>query len=247
MSMIRPMADFMAEYIDETTSLPKPSYDLWEQTFLTTTYTTSLTYAALQVAAELASIMKDDQSAVRWQTTAADIKEAATKYLFNKSRNVFYKGITVANGQVQYDQTIDASAVFGVYLYGLFDSGSDEVTSSVKTLIDTFHVSREAPGIPRYENDDYRRQHPDITGNWWFITTLWLAQYYLDQDKSKIDDVTSALDWVLSNTMSTNMLSEQIDPTNNNIVSPAPLTWSHAEYVSTLLDMIMERDDAPAH
>lgn len=245
-SMIRPMADFMTEYVEETTSLPKPTYDLWEEVYTTTTYTVSLTYAALSVAAELASIMHDDQSAVRWQTSAADIKEASAKYLFNKSRGVFYKSITVQNGQVQYDPTIDASAVFGAFLFGLFDSDSEEVTSSVKTLVDTFHVSREAPGVPRYENDNYRRQSADITGNWWFISTLWLAQYYLDRERTdKYDDVISTLDWVLSKALSTNMLSEQIDPTNNHVISPAPLTWSHAEYVSTLLDMIMEDNDAP--
>jgi GH15 family glucan-1,4-alpha-glucosidase len=40
--MIVPMADFLAEYIDETTGLPKASYDLWEQVFMTTTYTVAV-------------------------------------------------------------------------------------------------------------------------------------------------------------------------------------------------------------
>ena len=38
-SMIVPMADFMSNYIDEISGLPKPSYDLWEQTFVTVSYT----------------------------------------------------------------------------------------------------------------------------------------------------------------------------------------------------------------
>ena len=38
--------------------------------------------------------------------------------------------------------------------------------------------------------------------------------------------------------MSTGVMSEQIDPITNEIISPAPLTWTHAEYVATLLDMI---------
>ena len=46
--MIVPMANFLASYIDEHTGLPRPSYDLWEERFLTTTYTTAVTYAALQ-------------------------------------------------------------------------------------------------------------------------------------------------------------------------------------------------------
>jgi GH15 family glucan-1,4-alpha-glucosidase len=38
--------------------------------------------------------------------------------------------------------------------------------------------------------------------------------------------------------MPTGMLSEQIDPVDGAFISPAPLTWSHAEYVSTLIDYV---------
>ncbi|NCQ54406.1 glycoside hydrolase family 15 protein, partial [Candidatus Saccharibacteria bacterium] len=53
--MIKPMADFMTNYVDELTKLPKSSYDLWEQTFLTSTYTTAVTFAALMAASDLAT------------------------------------------------------------------------------------------------------------------------------------------------------------------------------------------------
>jgi len=32
-------------------------------------------------------------------------------------------------------------------------------------------------------------------------------------------------------------LGEQVDPMSGALVAPAPLTWSHAEYLSTLLDL----------
>ncbi len=35
--MVLPMADFLAHYVDPRTGLPKPSYDLWEEQFKTTT------------------------------------------------------------------------------------------------------------------------------------------------------------------------------------------------------------------
>lgn len=40
--------------------IPEPTYDLWEQVFLTTTYTTAVTYAALQSAADLAEVAGDE-------------------------------------------------------------------------------------------------------------------------------------------------------------------------------------------
>ena len=64
-SMIVPMAEFLAEYVDSSSGLPKPSYDLWEQDYMTTTYSTAVTYGGLLAAAELAaeawitSLLKD--------------------------------------------------------------------------------------------------------------------------------------------------------------------------------------------
>lgn len=235
-SMIKPMATFLAEFIDGTTGLPKPSYDLWEQTFLTTTYTTAVTYGGLLAASELATAAGDTENAVAWRSAADDIKTAAAKHLYNEERSVFYRGISVHHGEIKKDPVLDTSAVFGAYMFGLFDADSPEVTTSIETTKRTFGLSESVIGIPRYEDDDYRRSHTEVTGNYWFITTLWLAQYNLDQNNSA--DAQRTLEWVKSQALHTGMLGEQIDPVDNTVVSPAPLTWSHAEYISTLLDMI---------
>src|SRR5690606_31080401 len=108
-SMIKPMASWMADYTDETTGLPRPSYDLWEEKFLITTFTTATTYAALQGAADMADAMEDKDSAVAWRAAADDIHESAQKYLYNDRRKCFYKGLIVKNGRIEYDETIDAS------------------------------------------------------------------------------------------------------------------------------------------
>lgn len=236
--MIKPMADFMASYIDELTGLPKPSYDLWEQVFMTTTYTVSIVHAALLVAADLASIAGDDDNAVRWKTVADDIQIAAHKHLYNDDRKAFYKGLIVKDDIIVKDATIDTSSIFSVSMFGLFAPDSDEMSSSIDTLTSLFGVNDGAIGLPRYENDDYRRAHSEVTGNIWFITSLWLAQYYLD--KKQDDKAYAIIDWVQSCAMSTGVMSEQFDPVSKKIISPAPLTWAQAEYVSTLLDSITE-------
>lgn len=235
-SMIKPMTDFLAEFIDDVTGLPKPSYDLWEQTFSTSTYTTAVTYGALLAACELATAVGDKESAVKWQAAADDIKTAAAKHLYNDERKVFYRGLLVHGGEIEKDAILDTSAVFGSFMYGLFDDTSSELLSSIETTKTTFGISKDIVGLPRYENDDYRRAHSDISGNYWFITTLWLAQYAIDQNDTASGLKT--LDWVKDHALHTGMLGEQIDPTDSSVVSPAPLTWSHAEYISTLLDYI---------
>lgn len=234
--MIKPMANFMSDYIDETTGLPKPSYDLWEEVYLTTTYSTAATYAALLAAADLADITKDSDSAVRWRMAANDIADAAHRYLFNHSRGAFYKGLIVKDGQIEYNETIDNSSLFGVFMYGLYSTDSDEVKSALKVAEEVFGVTPESPGMPRYENDNYCRVDSGTLGNWWIISTLWRAQYYRAVGETK--PVEEALTWVKGFTEGTGILPEQVSPTDNSFVSVAPLTWSHAEYLSTLLDTI---------
>lgn len=238
-TMITPMANFMASYIDEVTGLPKPSYDLWEEVFLSSTYTTAVVHASLLAAADLAEEAKDPDSAVKWRSSADDMLAAAHKHLYNKDRNMFYKGLlTQKNGEITYNATLDMSSFFGSFMFGLFSLGSDEIQSSAETIEKSFGLQNNVTGLPRYENDYYNRVSPDITGNWWFIPTLWWAQYCLEIGKT--DRAAAILDWIKQHADSTDMLAEQINPLTNESLSVSPLTWSHAEYMATLLDTVTE-------
>lgn len=238
-SMVRPMANFLAEYIDEATGLPKPSYDLWEEVYLTTTYTTSVTYAALLAAAELAEAASDSDNAVKWRSAADDILAAARRYLYNRERRAFYKGVRMQDGELIYNDTFDMSSVFGAFMFGLFPVGSEELTATVETLKQTFGVNDGVIGLPRYENDSYCRVDPNTTGNPWFITSLWLAQYHIETDQH--DAAMRIIDWVRDHASSAGIFSEQLSPIDESFVSVAPLTWSHAEYVASLLDTVTEK------
>lgn len=235
-SMVQPMAEFMCDYVDETTGLPKPSYDLWEEQYLTTTYTTALTHAALLAAANLAEAAEDNESAVKWRSAAGDIAAAAKKYLYSEERKAFRKGVFIEGDEVRYNDTIDSSSLYGVFMYDLFPLDSMEVKSSVDTLERVFSVAKDSPGVPRYENDYYHRHDPSSLGNWWIITSLWLAQYY--EMTGQLERATNVLDWVKDRTETSGILPEQLDPRTGAFMSVAPLTWSHAEYVSTLLDTL---------
>jgi len=234
-SFIKKMADFLADYIDESTCLPKPSYDLWEENFMTTTYTTAVVYGALLAAAELAETAEDSDSAVKWRSAADDIQQAAHKHLYNRSRQVFYKGIRCEDGRIGYDETIDNSSFFGAFMFGLFSLDSDEVKNSFETLRSTFKLGKHGYGLPRYEHDNYHRTRPDSVGNPWFIPSLWAAQYANETgDDMLADEIVS---WVHSMADESGMLGEQFDPDTGVSVSVSPLVWTHAEYMATLLDI----------
>ena len=233
-SLVRPMADFMASYINDTTGLPKASYDLWEQTFLTTTYTTSVVYAALSAAADLADSYNDEKNAVKWRSSADDISTAAHKYLYNENAKHFHKGLSVNGDLVTYNETFDMSSVFGGFMFGLFSVQSPQMKEAINTLEQKYSKDGVVLGLPRFDNDDYLRVDSNVTGNYWPITSLWLSQYYIEM--GHIDKAMAILDWVKSHSLATGVLSEQINPINGSMVSVAPLTWSHAEYVATLID-----------
>jgi GH15 family glucan-1,4-alpha-glucosidase len=237
-SMIKPMANFMADYIDETTHLPRPSYDLWEEVFLTTTYTTATVYAGLQAAADLAEASNDADMAVHWRAVADDIYGAAHKHLYNPDRKAFYKGIIAHNGTITKNDTLDASSLFGSFMFGLFPVGGSELTAAIDTFKTAFLSDYNTVGLPRYEHDPYHHVDGAPVSNWWFITSLWLAQYYVEtNDSQKADEI---LEWVNAHTLKTGIMSEQINPLDGSPISPSPLTWSHAEYIATLLDTITE-------
>ena len=237
-TLVKPMANWMASYIDETTGLPRPSYDLWEEVFLTTTYTTATVFASLQAAADLADVKGDKASAVSWRAAADDIQVNAHKHLYNAARKSFYKGIIVKNGEIEYDDTIDSSSIFGSFMFGLFAVGSPELTAAADTFAVELRSNIGIVAYPRYENDNYLRIDPSSNGNWWFITTLWMAQYYLETDQHEL--ANSIITWVNGISMQTDIMSEQISPVDQTLLSVSPLTWSHAEYIATLLDTIKQ-------
>lgn len=231
--LVRPMARFLASYIDSSTGLPKPSYDLWEERFGVHTFTAAATYGALTAAADLAEAYHEDDDAVQWRSAASEMRVKFRNLAYNTERHALYRTITPD----KTDNTLDVSSFFGAFIFGLYAPGSDELLSTYTTLRDEC-MQPDSPGIPRYEGDTYQRPKGAKSPNSWIITSLWMAQYAIERGE---EDVTyRTLDWVLGHTSETDTLAEQVSAATNQEISVEPLTWSHAEYISTLLDVIAE-------
>lgn len=236
---VKKMADFLAGYIDEATGLPLASYDLWEEQFFVSTYTIAVVYRALLSAADIADVSGDSESAVRWRTTAEDIQSSAKQHIYSSERQAFIKGLNGNQDTRSYNTTIDSAAMYGVFMYGLYDIESDEVKASMETVRTVLSAqNNDIKGFARYENDNYLRTQPEITGNPWYITGLWMAQYLIETNRS--EEAVEILRWCHASMMQTGVLSEQVDSYSGAQLSVAPLTWSQAEYVSTLLDLAHE-------
>ena len=131
------------------------------------------------------------------------------------------------------------SAVAGLFKMGMFDAASDEMTSTMAAYESRLTTHTSVGGVARYENDYYHQVTQDLsqaTGNPWFICALWLAQYYITRATS-LEDLSRAkpyLEWTRTHALPSGVLAEQIDPMSGAPLSVSPLTWSHAEYVSTV-------------
>lgn len=237
-SLIVPMCNFMSSYIDAQTKLPHASYDLWEEKFLTSTYTVALVYRALTDASDLAARHKHHADAVKWQTVADDIKLSAQHTLYRPDIKYFCKGfINRGNNLLDYDDTIDTSSIYGARTFGLFDIDSPELTTAFATLHKLYDISPSKPTIAgRYKGDAYYKTQDTIAGNPWFITTLWLAQF--DMHDGKRERARTTIQWVTDRMLQTGVLSEQVNPSSLSFLSVAPLSWSQAEYMTTVLDLI---------
>lgn len=233
-TFIQPAAEFMSTFIDKETNLPHASYDLWEEKFLTSTYTTAVVYQALLVAAEFAELFDYPDDAIDWREAAQSIFEHAHT-LYDKTSEVYQKGFLLKpDGSLQYDKTIDVSSMYGAMMFGLSDH-YDMLHSTAHAVQTKLLNQSPSGGCPRYEDDHYFQSDPPFKGNPWFVTTLWLAQYYIRSKQD--DDAKELIGWALKHSHASGALSEQVNPSSGEPLSVMPLVWSHAELVNTILDL----------
>jgi GH15 family glucan-1,4-alpha-glucosidase len=234
-TLIQPTANFMSTFIDEQTQLPHASYDLWEEKFLTTVYTTATIYQSLLVAADFADKFEFPDDAVRWRDVAATILENS-KIFFDTERNIFRKGYLLQeNGSLQFDNTLDISSLYGVMMFAEQDMGVDLTEKMMRVIEDVMLDKSPSGGSPRYEHDHYFEADSRYNGNPWFVATLWLAQYYMR--RKELDKARHYIDWVLDHALLSGALSEQVNPNDGSAIGVSPLVWSHAELVNSILDL----------
>jgi oligosaccharide amylase len=233
-SFIEPAAKFMSEYIEPITGLPQASFDLWEEKYGTSTYTSASVYAALIAASRFAMILGKEDDSRTYHAIAERIKTAIGKVLFDDSIGMFVKHVIhQEDGELIFDKTIDMSSFYGVVLFEVFDIDDPKIIKAAKTVSQTLQVKANSNGYVRYENDAYYRMHDADSPNPWVITTLWMA-HYLIKKAVKLTDLKEPLrllEWTCSHATSGGILAEQMHPNTREHLSTSPLIWSHAEYV----------------
>lgn len=236
-SLVEKAADFLVEYRDPETKLPQPSYDLWERKRGTSTFTSSTVYGALVAAAELSKILGKEKHEARYQKAAKEIQEGILTHLWDEKSGVFVNMLNREGGESVYDRTIDISSCYGVFSFGVLPENDIRLARAWDTSVRVLSDGIATGGLARFENDDYYRVPGPSTGNPWILTTLWYAEYLIANARAEADfeRVREIFSWVVRHAQSSGVLSEQLHPQTGEQICAAPLTWAHAEYVSTVL------------
>lgn len=236
---VKPAADFMINYIEESFNLPKPSYDLWEERRGIFTYTAATVYAALKAAAHFAEILGEDEKQHVYQEAAQKLHQAILEHLYDQELGRFIRGFLVkADGGYERDTTLESS-LWALFAFDVLPADDERIVRTMHAIEKGLWVKTVVGGIARYTDDYYFQKTKDIDivpGNPWIICTLWLAQWYIAK-ALKPDELSRAvelLQWADHASLFSGVLPEQLHPYSGEALSVAPLTWSHATYVATV-------------
>src|SRR5438874_8110031 len=233
--LVRAGADFMATFRETKTKLPAASFDLWEERRGIHAFTTAAVFAGLTAARNFAVAFGQHEYAKRYAVAAQEIREAALTHLWDEDPGRFVRTVAVLpDGVIVKDATVDISLA-GIFLFGLLPADDPRVVSTMKAIEERLTVRTPVGGIARYENDQYFQVSQDTTnvpGNPWFISTLWLAEWYIATARS-LDDLErprALLEWCRMKALRSGVLAEQVHPYTGEPLSVSPLTWSHAAF-----------------
>jgi len=233
-NFIKNAAEFLIRYKDLHTGLPFPSYDLWEEKYSVTTYTASAAFGGLIAAGNFAKTLGKTDDASKFYSEAESLRKSIISKLWDDKEKYFFKLI---GDELVKDANIDASSFYGVFRFGVLSVDDSRMQDFFDILMKRLNRGIKIGGIARYEGDAYCRVNNESAGNPWPVVSLWMVQYNIAKANSlsQLQESLKDLEWIANLTKSS-MLPEQFNPWNGEHISATPLTWSHAEFVHTVLE-----------
>jgi GH15 family glucan-1,4-alpha-glucosidase len=237
--LIKKSADFMVVNRDPETKLPIPCYDLWEERYGVHTYTVAAVIAGLRAAANFARLFHDISLAEKYENVAEQMVEGVNKHLYHNGLNRYARSGYRRDYGYELDEVIDIS-LSALAILGAVSPKDPRMLKTMEAIRQQLWLKTPVEGCARYQNDVYQRPDDspgDIPGNPWFISTLWLGDYYIGRAENiqELHEALPYLEWCAKNALPSGVLAEQVHPVNRSPLSVSPLTWSHSAFVWTVL------------
>jgi GH15 family glucan-1,4-alpha-glucosidase len=233
-NFIKKSAEFLIRYKNVHNGLPLPSYDLWEEKYMVSPFTASVVYGALISAGHFAKTLGKEDDTKKFYDEAESLRKSILTNLWDEQGKYFFR---LVGESLTKDTTLDASSFYGPVRFGVVAPDDPRIKESFEIFKSRLSKGIEIGGVARYENDAYLKVPNNAIGNPWFITMLWFTQYKIAIATSvnDLNEVINDLERVAKMAKS-GMLSEQLNPMTGEFLSATPLTWSHAEFVRTVLE-----------
>ncbi len=238
--LIMRAADFLEAYRSPETGLPLPSWDLWEERHGILTFTAATVWAGLRAARAFARAFGEESRAARYEQACWEIRRGMDRHLYRPEHGRFARMLEPRETDYDVDMTVDAS-LYGLFAFGPYDSRDERVAQTMEAVEKELWVPTNTGGVARYRGDLYQRVPGDEgPGNPWFICTLWLGQYYVARAQSQrdLEPAVGILEWVASRALPSGVMAEQVHPETHRPLSVAPLTWSHAAFVTAVQEYL---------
>src|SRR4029077_1338802 len=238
-SLVLPAADWMVSYIDERNGLPLPSWDLWEERWGVHAFTVGAVWGGLDAARNFADLFGDHAAYARYRDAAERMREGSDTHLYSAELGRFPRRITIEDDESITVDTVLDSAIGGLWRFGMYPPDDKRIVDTMDTIAEQLLNKADAGGIARYSADYYFRVETDtqrVPGNPWFMCTLWLWQWHIATAEQTADRQPARrfIDWTVAHQMPGGLLSEQLNPHTGEPLSVSPLTWSHAEFITTV-------------
>jgi len=222
---------YIKDVIENTAKL-HVSYDLWEMCEGVHLYSIASIFAAFDAMIKIYEELKEEFTKNRvkqenvnkekeeLRKSLVKIKEYILQNFYDEGKKSFVRNLE--------DKKIDMSILGAVTPFNIFTPKEKKVLNTVERINLTLRTYTGA--YTRFEGDHY------MNGNPWVITTLWMANYYIDAgEKTKARE---CFDLVVKTSAQHGFLAEQI---NNEKMKPAwviGLGWSHAMFIIVLKKLI---------
>ena len=238
-ALIKKAADFLVSYRDHETGMPLPSYDLWEERYALHAYTVASVIAGLKAASNFAKLFEDNTLAKKYGSVADEMTEGISTYLYHDGLKRFARSGSRIAGGYELNEVIDIS-LLSLATLGVLAPRDPRMIATAQAVTDELWLKTPVEGCARYQGDVYQRAEDSpegIPGNPWFISTLWLADYWIDQaeNQRELQATFFYLEWCVKNALPSGVLAEQVHPSNGSPLCVSPLTWSHSAFVWTVL------------
>jgi len=237
--LIKKSADFMVAHRDPETKLPIPCYDLWEERYGLHAYTVAAVIAGLRAAANFAKLFHDTSIAEKYEHVAEQMVEGINRHLYHKGLKRYARSGYRKGKGYELDKVIDIS-LSGLAVLGAVPPKDPRMVETMEAVRQQLWLKTPVEGCARYKGDVYQRPDDspeDIAGNPWFISTLWLGEYFIARAENlqELHEALPYLEWCGKNALPSGVLAEQVHPVNSAPLSVSPLTWSHSAFVWTVL------------